>query len=345
VGFSTLKIEFAHYILKMRPKSQIGFVLKLIFYIALAIANGAIKTILPIVKFGFHFSLGLLSLIPSILLAKKNTNNNETKRQQLETFFMSRKYENQDPRHRLARQRFEDEIRAIKVIEREKKRKHGRRDGAWRLISVGAGLLIGGVVFQALDNFFAGVGAGLLIGGAIGWVGVVINGAITKSQEGQNVQIVPQREAIQAPKLNETAPNSRSELVQKVLLEAATALQKLDDIISKLRTQDSIDAVSQLVRTGKRLMTQIADNPEKLSIAQRVFTYYAPEAVGVADALAKMENEAKPDISRILSTQSVLQKLVILFEKTEMELKSDDNKSLDIDLKLLDQSLQADLRN
>ena len=50
----------------------------------------------------------------------------------------------------------------------------------------------------------------------------------------------------------------------------------------------------------------------------------------------------KLDIARISSTQSILQKLSILFEKTELELKEDDNKSLDIDLKLLDQSLQAD---
>ena len=49
--------------------------------------------------------------------------------------------------------------------------------------------------------------------------------------------------------------------------------------------------------------------------------------MNVAGGLAKIEGDAKPDIERVIATQGILQKLVILFEKTELDLKNDDNKA------------------
>ena len=91
-------------------------------------------------------------------------------------------------------------------------------------------------------------------------------------------------------------------------------------------------------------MQSVAANPDKLAIAQRVFTYYCPETVKVADALSKLELDANPDVERITGTQTVLKKLEVLFERTELELKDDTGKELDIDLRLLDQSIESDLR-
>jgi hypothetical protein len=49
-------------------------------------------------------------------------------------------------------------------------------------------------------------------------------------------------------------------------------------------------------------------------------------------------------MERIGGTQTILKKLEVLFERTELELKADEGKELDIDLKLLDQSIESDLR-
>jgi 5-bromo-4-chloroindolyl phosphate hydrolysis protein len=183
-----------------------------------------------------------------------------------------------------------------------------------------------------------------LIAAIVGWIGAVINNYINNKAAEVAFVPVPARTQIGAPTVIQTdMPDGRTQLVQQVLGDAATALQKLDNVVPRLRHPDSISAVGQIVSVGKRVMAQVASAPEKFNIAQRVFTYYCPESVSVAEALAKLENDTTLDISRIQSTQSILQKLSILFERTELELKADDNKALDIDLKLLDQSLQADL--
>ena len=326
-------------------KSKIS---KRIFYAIIGLFSGSIKTIKPVAQTGFRLAIGLISFgFGAIMLRamKSSKNPEQQKIQKMEKFFMSSNRRNNiDPGHFAARERFEGELKNLRELEKQRRKRFSRIDGAWRLASVGAGLLVGGFLYSV--NNVAGIGLGILVAGAVGWIGAIINNFVIKSSDAKSSIIVPKRETIEAPKMNvQSLPNGRSELVQKLLLEAATSLQKLDLIIPKLRHPDSISSVTQLVRTGKRIMDIIADNPEKLSIAQRVFTYYCPESVGVAEALAKIETDAKPDISRVLSTQGVLQKLVVLFEKTEMELKNDDNKSLDIDLKLLDQSLQADLKN
>ncbi len=294
--------------------------------------------------------LGLIVLITNAINqknAKKPLLKTKSREQALEEFFMAKNNFNfdpkVDPKLNLARIRFEKEVSAVREQEREKKRKFNRIDGAWKLISVGTGIFLGGVTFDALH--VGGIGLGILSGAFVGWIGAVINNFIVKQSKDDKYTVVPKREAVTAPAIaSNDLPQSRNELVQNVLLEAATNLQKIDDTIVTLKHPDSINIVTQIVNTGKRIMGKVADDPDKFSIAQRVFTYYFKEAVAVAASLGKMENDTKPDVARILSTQSVLQKLVLLFESTELELKDDDNKALDIDLKLLDQSLKADLK-
>jgi 5-bromo-4-chloroindolyl phosphate hydrolysis protein len=243
-----------------------------------------------------------------------------------------------------ARRRYELEIRASRDVQREQRKAIGRVQGAWRLAAIGAGLFLGAVVGDALGGL-AGIGFGLMVGGSINWVGTLVASRTAGKASKSGAIAVPQRAQIQAPTVVEnTLPQGRTELVQQVLGEAATALRALDATMPKLRHPDSVSSVARIVAVGNRIMGTVAASPEKLAIAQRVFTYYCPETVKVADALAKLEAETNPDVERISGTQTVLRKLEVLFERTELELKADEGKELDIDLKLLDQSIESDLR-
>jgi 5-bromo-4-chloroindolyl phosphate hydrolysis protein len=243
-----------------------------------------------------------------------------------------------------ARRRYELEIRASRDVQREQRKAVGRVKGAWRLAAIGAGLFLGAVVGDALGSL-AGIGFGLMIGGSINWFGSLFMDRGARKAEAIGATPVPRRAEIEAPTVGEnTLPQGRTELVQQVLGEAATSLRALDAIMPKLRHPDSVSSVARIVAVGNRLMQIVAASPDKLAIAQRVFTYYCPETVKVADALSKLELDARPDIERISSTQTVLKKLEVLFERTELELKADEGKELDIDLKLLDQSIESDLR-
>ena len=243
-----------------------------------------------------------------------------------------------------ARRRYELEIRASRDVQREQRKAVGRVKGAWRLAAIGAGLFLGAVVGDSLGTL-AGVGFGLMIGGSINWFGSLFMDRGARKAEAIGSTPVPRRAQIEAPTVGENAlPQGRAELVQQVLGEAATSLRALDGLMPKLRHPDSVSSVARIVAVGNRLMQIVAASPEKLAIAQRVFTYYCPETVKVADALSKLELDARPDVERITSTQTVLKKLEVLFERTELELKADEGKELDIDLRLLDQSIESDLR-
>jgi 5-bromo-4-chloroindolyl phosphate hydrolysis protein len=243
-----------------------------------------------------------------------------------------------------ARRRYELEIRASRDVQREQRRAAGRVKGMWTLAAVGTGIFLGSVVGQEL-GFLAGVGFGLMTGGAVNWFGSLFLSRASKKVAQVGATPVPRRAEIEAPTVGENSlPQGRTELVQQVLGEAATSLRALDALLPKLRHPDSVSSVARIVAVGNRIMQAVAATPDKFAIAQRVFTYYCPETVKVADALSKLEQEANPDVERITGTQTILKKLEVLFERTELELKTDQGKELDIDLKLLDQSIESDLR-
>lgn len=243
-----------------------------------------------------------------------------------------------------ARRRYELEIRAARDVQREQRRAQGRTKAAWTVASVGAGIFLAAVIGDIL-NPLAGIGFGIMVGGAISWVGSFFLNRAPKQVTGAPAIPVPRRPEIETPTVSESAmPQGRTELVQQLLADAANALRSLDGILPRLRHPDSVASVARIVAVGNRLMMMVAANPEKLAIAQRVFTYYCPETVKVAEALAKLESDAAPDMERIGGTQTILKKLEVLFERTELELKADEGKELDIDLKLLDQSIESDLR-
>lgn len=243
-----------------------------------------------------------------------------------------------------ARRRYELEIRASRDVQREQRKAVGRVKGAWRLAAIGAGLFLGAVVGDAVGSL-AGIGFGIMVGASINWFGALFMDRGAKKAIASGATPVPRRAEIEAPTVGEnTLPSGRAELVQQVLGEAATSLRALDHVMPRLRHPDSVSSVARIIAVGNRIMQSVAANPEKLAIAQRVFTYYCPETVKVADALSKLELDANPDVERITGTQTVLKKLEVLFERTELELKADQGKELDIDLRLLDQSIESDLR-
>ncbi|GIU66072.1 5-bromo-4-chloroindolyl phosphate hydrolysis family protein [Candidatus Phycosocius spiralis] len=244
-----------------------------------------------------------------------------------------------------ARRRYELEIRAARDVQRQERRAQAGLKAGWTVASVGSGIFLAAVIGDAL-NPLAGIGFGIMIGGFVSWIGSSILSRSQKTARLTNAIPVPARPEIKAPTVSEnTMPQGRTELVQQVLAEAAAALRALDGTVSRLRHPDSVASVARIVAVGNRLMLSVAANPEKLGVAQRVFTYYCPETVKVADALAKLEADTDPDIERISGTQTVLKKLEVLFERTELELKADEGKELDIDLRLLDQSIETDLRS
>jgi 5-bromo-4-chloroindolyl phosphate hydrolysis protein len=249
-------------------------------------------------------------------------------------------------RQRVASAMFDRELKRLKDMEREERRRWSRMQGTWNLIGIGSGIAFFGVI-MGLELFpLIGIGGGIALAAVIAAFGrSMVERARQKARFMSPGTPVPQRPQIEAPVVEALAlPNGRAELIQKVLGEATGSLRALDQIMSRLRHPDSVASVAGIVAAGNRTMGAVAAQPDKFAAAQRLFTYYMPEAVKVAEALALMEADPQPDGPRIQSTQHVLQKLTVLFDRTELELKATDAQALDIDLRLLDKSLEEDLK-
>lgn len=252
-------------------------------------------------------------------------------------------------RLRSAAQRYDDERRRIRDRDKARRRRIGGIRAAWTVGGVGAGIAVfGAVLGTEFIHPLVGIGGGILVGAMVSWVGGLVARRIVAAEEADAARPVPvvQRPQIAAPPVvPEGLPSGRAELIQRVLGEAAAALRGLDAVIPRLRHPDSVASVAGIVAAGNRTMGVVAAQPDKFNTAQRLFTYYLPEAVKVAEALAALEADPRGDAGRIVATQGVLQKLTMLFDRTELELRESDAQALDIDLRLLDQSLAADLKD
>jgi hypothetical protein len=252
-------------------------------------------------------------------------------------------------RLRSAAQRYDDERRRIRDRDKARRRRMGGIRAAWIVGGVGAGLAVFGVAlsFDWLHPL-VGIGLGILTGAAVSWMGGTVARRTVEREEAETARPVPvvQRPMIAAPSVTpEGLPAGRAELIQKVLADAAGVLREMDTVMGRMRHPDSVASVAGIVAAGNRIMGAVAAAPEKFNTAQRLFTYYLPEAVKVAEALATLEADPRADAQRIVATQGVLQKLTMLFDRTELELKEHDAQALDIDLRLLDQSLASDLKD
>ena len=251
----------------------------------------------------------------------------------------------EDVRLRTARERFQRELNAQKEAAKQAKQHNKRIQRYWTFAAIGLGLLSAGLLTSADLNALVALGGGVTVAALIQWLGGIVSRPATAADFQAPPIKVAKREEIHAPTVNaEGLPAGRAELVQGVIAEAAESLRELDALMPKLRHPDTVAAVANIVAVGNRLMVAVAAAPEQLSVIQRLFTYYCPQAVKVAEGLATLEAASAPDVDRIRATQVVLKKLSALFDKSELDLAQGDRRELDIDVRMLEQSLEADLK-
>lgn len=236
--------------------------------------------------------------------------------------------------------------RAQRDVEREKRREIAKRQGERRLVATGAGLLVGGAASIGLPTV-AAVGLGLMVGGII----MVLMRLLPSGEEAPRPRKaafpapVVQRPSLETPRVDaKTIPTTRAELVQKVLGEATEDLKKLDAALPRLRDFAIVASVAKIVAVGQRVSQAVAAAPDKLPAAQRLFTFYCPKAVEVTHSLIEMQADPTIDAGRLDATRDVLSKLEMVFDKTELDLKAVDGRVVDIELRVLNQSLDEDLR-
>lgn len=222
---------------------------------------------------------------------------------------------------------------------REERRRRKQADGQADLIATGIGLAAGGLASLAAP-LVAAVGAGLIAGGA---AGVLLRWLTARHL--QPAALPKPQATIAAPAVNaEGLHDSRLETVRTVLEHAAEHLREAQAAAASLTDPDAKALLDRLAATGQQIIQRVAARPELLPRAQRVLTYHVERASYVAETLAAMLRSSAAKPAQIEAAKHVLARMDNLFERTALELSTGDAREMDLEMRLIDQALDEDLR-
>lgn len=201
----------------------------------------------------------------------------------------------------------------------------------WRPIA-GVNWIIGGATAAVLLPVLA-IGAGLPF-----WLAFVAS-----ALAGGGIIMV-----VAPPKLFEQIEASgvaraKIEFARELLGDAEPLLRRIEDAAKMIRDIGIGDRVRHLGRVGRGILGAIEEDPLRVDRARRFLTYYMPRAAEMAEAYARLERSAAPDLARLSATAGLLGRLDTAFTQYAANLQSGDLDKLDIELKLLKSSLDEDL--
>jgi hypothetical protein len=235
------------------------------------------------------------------------------------------------------RSRTDQTAAAQRRAEKEEKRRQWELRQRRNFLGVGAGLLAGGLAASGGLFTVAAVGVGLLTGGVIAYG--------LKAWDERPVR-PPSPPRPTAPRLNDptvSGDDPRAALIRSVVTQAMGHLRTVDAAAGKVTELETGAMLTRIASIGGRICQAVADQTASFDVAQRALTYHAEKAAQLAEMVASPTLGADPE--RLANVGRVLSRMERLFQETEAALKAEDRRDMDLDLKLIDQALDEDLRD
>jgi hypothetical protein len=225
--------------------------------------------------------------------------------------------------------------RLAREAAREARRRERKAEANRQFFAVGVALLVGGLVFRLVHPVAA---VGLAFVAAAITVYLMKNAARFRLPRAPASPPPP----LEAPSVTGNGlPESRRQLVEQLVGEATDYLRRMEQASGVLIDPDNAGLCARLVGLGAKLTHAVAQQPGKLPIAQRVFTYHLPKAVYLAETLVELQQA--PDAKRAGAARHVLGRMEMLFERTLLDLVAPDAAEMDLEIRLINQALDEDL--
>jgi 5-bromo-4-chloroindolyl phosphate hydrolysis protein len=201
------------------------------------------------------------------------------------------------------------------------------------MMGVGAGLLL---AFAASAPWWLALGIGFAVYGVVS--GASWTQDLRKSVRGDTAGTA------EKPRIDETKiAKGQTAVANAVLLEARTELHRLLEAGRSIRDVEVRGGIGRLGRTAGDVVTEIEADANRLSRGQRLLTYYLPRAGDLAEGFALLERQREPDQRRIDQTREMITRLEAAFVHFADEMRAEEVSELDVDLRLLEQSLRQDI--
>lgn len=135
------------------------------------------------------------------------------------------------------------------------------------------------------------------------------------------------------------------EEIQKLLDDAQSDLMKIDSDMKQIASSEVRDNVLALHSTGVRIIDYLKENPEKIKLARRFFTYYLDTAAKLVARYVEFQNTGlrSEEVTEILQkTAESLPVLSSAFERQFTHLMQGELLDVEADIELLKSTLKLE---
>jgi 5-bromo-4-chloroindolyl phosphate hydrolysis protein len=136
---------------------------------------------------------------------------------------------------------------------------------------------------------------------------------------------------------------SRVAFAREMLEQAQPAAERLDEAAKLISDKDMRAKVKNLSDITADVFAKVEARPENAPAVRRFLTYYLPQAAEVAEGYAALAALRAPDRKRLDSVGSVIVKLQDAFVHYADSLADSELGTLDVDLRLIQESLKEDI--
>ncbi len=134
---------------------------------------------------------------------------------------------------------------------------------------------------------------------------------------------------------------------QQAITPVSKILDDADDDIDAIKAASHVasgelgDNLREMANVLDKCTQDLKKHPEKFSQVQRLFTYYVPSTNTLIKARGKAASIG--DNVKIAEIDNMIGRLKLAYQEFAAKMNGEDSRSVDIDLKLLEQSLAQDL--
>lgn len=143
-------------------------------------------------------------------------------------------------------------------------------------------------------------------------------------------------------KLDDMA-EAQSETVRALIDEGGEALARLTASAKAIKDDGMRATVGALAKTAGGILNHIKDQPARAMAVRRFLTFYLPNAAAISEGWCTLEGNAVPSAQRMAQTREVMAALKDAFLKFENQADAPELQELDLNLKVVKDSLKADL--
>ena len=132
------------------------------------------------------------------------------------------------------------------------------------------------------------------------------------------------------------------DLARDVLSAAGDHLARLRAAARATASVPVRASLDRLATIAARVMADVEQKPRRLNSVRRLLTYYLPSAARLAEGYRVLEASTAPDEARLRATAGMIGQLDGVFARHADRLTEEEVDGLDVELRLLENSIRED---